>query len=142
MCVSEPRAIFQAVDAVCQVLLDDPRVEFALLFGSAARGTAHAGSDVDVAVGLKPATKLTALELGDLISRLERAAGHAVDLLVLNDAPSPIAYRVFRDGRLMVEKNHQALVDCKAGAILEYLDFRPVEALAVRGVLRVAAHGR
>ena len=76
------------------------------------------------------------------MSRLERAAGRAVDLLVLNDAPSPVAYRVFRDGRLMLEKNHQALVDRKAAAILEYLDFRPVEALAVRGVLRAAAHGR
>ena len=130
------------MDAVCQVLLDDSRVEFALLFGSAAGGTAHAGSDVDVAIGLERATRLTALELGDLVSRLERAAGRAVDLLVLNDAPSPVAYRVFRDGRMIVEKNHKALVDCKVGAILEYLDFRPAEALAVRGVLRAAAHGR
>jgi uncharacterized protein YutE (UPF0331/DUF86 family) len=37
---------------------------------------------------------------------------------------------------LIVEKNHQAVVERKAGAILEYLDFRPVESLAVGGVLR------
>ena len=130
------------MDAVSQVLLDDPRVEFALLFGSGARGTAHSGSDLDIAIGLKHDTNLTAMELGDLVSRLERAAARAVDLLVLNDAPSPVVYRVFRDGRLLVEKNHRALVDCKATAILEYLDFRPAEALAVSGVLSAAARGR
>lgn len=40
------------------------------------------------------------------------------------------------------EKSHTAFVDCKAAAILEYLDFRPAEALAVRGVLSAAARGR
>ena len=40
------------------VLNDDPRVAYALLFGSSARGTTHSESDIDVAVGLHEGTRL------------------------------------------------------------------------------------
>ncbi len=130
------------MEALEQILAKDPRIAYALLFGSRARGSAHAASDLDVAVGLVRGTRLAPLDLGDLVSRLERASGHTVDLLVLDQAPLPVAYRVFRDGRLIVEKDHRALVERKVRAILEYLDFRPIEALAVRGVLSAAADGR
>ncbi len=124
------------------MLAEDSRIGYALVFGSSARGTAHAGSDLDIAVGLESCTRLSALELGDLITRLERASGRSVDVVVVDEAPPALAYRVFRDGRVIVEKNHSALVKGKTRAILEYLDFRPIEALAARGVLAAAAHGR
>ena len=38
--------------ALQEALSREPRVLYALLFGSRARGTAHSGSDVDVALGL------------------------------------------------------------------------------------------
>jgi len=130
------------MDALRQVLADDPRVDYALLFGSSARGSAHRGSDLDVAVGLRSRARLEPRELGDLVSRLEHAAGRAVDLLLLDEAPPAVAYRVFRDGLVIVEHDHRALVARKTRAILEYLDFRPLEELAARGVLSAAAHGR
>ena len=130
------------VDALRRALAEDPRVDYALLFGSSARGSAHAVSDLDIAVGLNSRTRLEVLELGDLVSRLEHATGRSIDLLVLDEAPPAIAYRVFRDGRVIVEKDHRALVERKTRAILEYLDFRPLEELAARGVLTAAAHGR
>jgi predicted nucleotidyltransferase len=129
------------MDALRQIVTEDPRIEYALLFGSSARGTAHAGSDLDVAVGLKSPSRIGALELGDLVAQLERATGSSVDLVVLDEAPPGLAYRVFRDGRVIVDKNHRALVDRKTRAILEYLDFRPIEVLVTRGVLAAAAHG-
>ncbi|HJR71300.1 MAG TPA: nucleotidyltransferase domain-containing protein [Gammaproteobacteria bacterium] len=130
------------MDALRNVLAEDPRIAYALVFGSNARGTAHAGSDLDIAVGLESHMRLNALGLGDLIARLERASGHSVDLVVVDEAPPAVAYRVFRDGRVIVDKNHRTLVAHKTRAILEYLDFRPIEALAARGVLAAAAHGR
>lgn len=130
------------MDTLRRILDEDPRVDFALLFGSSARGTAHAHSDVDIAVGLKPGTRMEPLELGDLVARAERATGRSVDVVLLDEAPPAIAYRVFRDGRIIIDKNHRALVARKTRAILDYLDFRPVEALAARGVLAAAAHGR
>jgi uncharacterized protein len=130
------------VDAVRQVLAEHPQVGYALLFGSRARGSAHEGSDMDVAIGLIGGARLAPLALGDLVSRLEQSSGTTVDLLLLDEAPPGVAYRVFRDGRPIVVKDARALAARKARAILEYLDFRPVEDLLSRGVLSATARGR
>ncbi|HEX5054740.1 MAG TPA: nucleotidyltransferase domain-containing protein [Planctomycetota bacterium] len=117
-------------ETVTKVLETDARVSYALVFGSSARGTDHAGSDLDVAIGL--AQPLSALELGALISRLESATGRAVDLTLLGEAPPGLAYRVFRDGVVVLDRDHEALVGRKAKAVLEYLDWQPIEALFAR----------
>ena len=130
------------MDALRRVLERDPRILYALLFGSGARDTMHAASDFDVAVGLQPGTTLEAREIGALVSDLEQAAGRSIDLVILEDAPPAVAYRVFRDGVILVERDHRALADRKARAILEYLDFRPLEEMAIRGALAAAARGR
>ena len=130
------------MEALREVLAEDPRIVYALVFGSSARGTAHAGSDLDIAIGLEPHTRVSALELGGLIARLESTSGRSIDVVVVNEAPPPVAYRVFRDGRVILEKDHRTLVEHKTRAILEYLDFLPIETLATRGVLAAAAHGR
>lgn len=123
------------------VLETDPRIAYALLFGSKGRGTAHDLSDTDVAIGLAAGAKLSAPELGDLLSRLEAAVGGPVDLVLLDEAPPGLAYRVFRDGRVVFEREHRAFVERKARAILEYLDFRPIEQLFTRAVLEAARRG-
>jgi predicted nucleotidyltransferase len=130
------------MDSVRKLLAQDPRIAYALVFGSSARGTAHAGSDVDIALGLDSDQRLSTLALGELIAQLERACGRRVDILLISEAPPAVAYRAFRDGRVIVEKSHRRLAEDKARAILEYLDFRPIEQLATRGVLTAAARGR
>ena len=130
------------VDALRETLNRDPRIAYALLFGSAARGTSHAGSDFDVAIGLRAGVSLEPREIGALIADLERAAGRAIDLVLLDEAPPALAYRVFRDGVVLAEQDHRALADRKARAVLEYLDFRPLEAIVVTGALTAAARGR
>ncbi len=127
-------------DALRQALEQDPRIAYALVFGSQARGTARPDSDLDVAVGV--ARPLTAHELGDVVSRLESATGQHVDLVLLDEAPPALAYRVFRDGVVVLERDRPALVKRKAWAILEYLDFKPIEDICVRGVLAAAKRGR
>ena len=130
------------MEALRQALEGDTRLAYALLFGSRARGSAHATSDFDVAVGLMPGAQLDPHELGALVSSLEQAAGRTIDLVLLDEAPPAVAYRVFRDGQVILERDHSALVERKARAIMEYLDFRPLEEIAVRGVVAAAAHGR
>ncbi len=130
------------MEALERALQQDPRLAYALLFGSTARQSSHSASDLDVAVGLAPGVRFGPQEVGDLVSTLERAAGRAVDLVLLDEAPPAVAYRVFRDGRVLLERDRAALVERKTRAILEYLDFRPIEELAARGVLAAAAHGR
>lgn len=127
----------RVIEGIREILEGDSRVAYALRFGSTARGRAHSGSDVDIAVGLVPRARLSARDVGDLVSRLESAAGRPVDLVILDEAPPALAYRVFRDPELMV-RDRTALVDRKARAILEYLDFQPIEQLCASGVLAAA----
>ena len=112
--------------AITEQIAADARIRFALVFGSHARGTAHDASDVDVAIG-GLTTPLTTHDLGDLVGRLEAATGRTVDLVVLDAAPPGLAYRVFRDGIVVLDRDHRAFVDRKARAIMEYLDWKPVE---------------
>jgi len=129
-------------DQLRRVLDSDERILYALLFGSTSRGTSTRTSDVDLAIGLGPDVRLTSRELGGLVARLEEAVGRAVDLVVLDDAPPGLAYRVFRDGQVVLERDRAAMVGRKARAILEYLDYKPVEEACSRGVLAAASRGR
>lgn len=123
------------------VLETDSRLAYALLFGSIARGTAHSTSDVDVAVGLREGIRLGTLDVGALTAHLEQAVGRPVHLVILDDAPPGLAYRAFRDGEALFSRDDRALSARRARAILDYLDFQPFEAIAVRGVLE-AGRGR
>ena len=117
-------------EAVTKVLTAEPRIAYALVFGSCARGTQHAHSDFDLAIGCA-SPPFSVLEVGDLIGRLEAAAGRSVDLTLLDEAPPGLAYRVFRDGKILLERDHHALASRKARAILDYLDWKPIEDLFV-----------
>jgi predicted nucleotidyltransferase len=125
-----------------EALEADERIAYALVFGSQARGEASEGSDLDVAIGLADDTSgLSPRELGGLVSRLEEATAQPVDMVLLAEAPPGLAYRVFRDGRPVFVRDRDAFVGRKARAILEYLDFKPIEDLLARGVLTRAARG-
>jgi len=130
------------MQALKRALEADPRVGYALVFGSAARGASHAASDLDVAVAGTGGRRLSTLDLGDIASRLEAVASRPVDVVDLEEAPPALAYRIFRDGRVLVDRDHARLTARRARAILEYLDFRPVEDLCARGVLAAAGRGR
>ena len=132
MRLSTPTSLHAAIgDALAGV----PHVAFALVFGSCARGTAHAGSDVDVALDFGRGRRPGAYELGAIVSRLEEVAGQSVDIVVLEDAPPGLAYRVFRDGVAVLVRDRSALVERKARAILEYLDYQPMEEALSKAVL-------
>ena len=132
MRLSTPTSVHAAIG---DALADVPNVAFALVFGSRARGTAHADSDIDVALDFGRGRGPGAYEIGAIVSRLEEAAGRSVDVVVLDDAPSGLAYRVFRDGVTVLVRDRSALVERKARAILEYLDFQPVEEAFSKAVL-------
>lgn len=101
----------------------------AYLFGSHARGEAHALSDVDVAVllpeGLTPKQRLE--RRMDIIADLAAILGtNDVDVAVLNDASLALGYRVLRDGRLLYCGDEEARVLHRAFTVTRYLDFEPI----------------
>lgn len=123
------------VAALSRVLEADSRIAYGLVFGSTARGEARAASDLDVAIGLAPNVELDALSAGRLVRNLEQASGRTVDLVLLREAPPALAYRAFRDGVVVFVRDRSALVERRAQAVLDYLDYRPFESAFVRGVL-------
>lgn len=127
------------IDELRRVLGPEQDVTYALLFGSGGRDALRPTSDVDIALEMRPGTPRDTGTLGRLAGRLESAVGRKVDLVLMDEASSPLAYRIFRDGRVIVERDHSALVGRKARAILEYLDFKLIEERCADGVLRAAA---
>ena len=123
------------VEALQAVLAADPRIAYALMFGSQATGMSRSDSDVDVAIGLMPSARLETLDIGRLTSMLETAAEKRVDLVLLDEAPPGLAYRIFQSGQPILVRDERVLNGRRASAILEYLDFRPIEELCARGVL-------
>ncbi len=73
------------IDLLAARIERDLRIAYALVFGSRARETATAASDLDIAIGLEPQAALSLAELGELAADFERDSGHSVDLVVLND---------------------------------------------------------
>ena len=92
-------------------------------------------------MGITPGPPLDTLAIGETINRIERAVGTRADLVLLDEAPPGLAFRVFRDGTPITIRDRRAFNERRARAILEYLDFKPIEDIFTRGVLR-ARHGR
>ncbi len=98
----------------------------AYLFGSTARGTRRAGSDVDIGILLAgdPPTTLQGLKL-DLEGELERRLDLPVQLVVLNSAPPDLVHRVLRDGILLLDRDPSARIRFETRSRREYFDVLP-----------------
>jgi predicted nucleotidyltransferase len=125
--------------------LDREGVVAAMLIGSRARGTVGPLSDVDVAVwhepGLDPRARFD-LQL-DLVGDAARALHtDEVDVILLNYAPPLMRHRAIRDGKRLVERDHDERVRLETRAILDYLDTAPLRAELGRGVRQRMKEGR
>ena len=127
------------LDQLQRALANESDVAYALVFGSSARRAARPASDDDIAIELRSGAPRDVHALGSLSARLESAAGRRVDLVLLDEAPASLAYRIFRDGRVLIEHDHRVMVARKARTLLAYLDWRAVEERCAEGILRVAA---
>jgi len=119
------------------ILAGYPEVAYALVFGSVARGEAHARSDLDLAVG----GDLRGLRRLELEHELEVALDVPVQVVVLEEAPPALRFRAFRDGVLLSERDHDRRIGDQIRAVQEYLDYRHLERRCVEGVLKARSGG-
>lgn len=129
------------IERLRRQLAGEPGVLVAYLYGSHARDRAGPLSDVDVDVLLD--------EDEDEDRRLELTAAitHAVaparaDVVVLNNAPLPLAYRVLRDGALLVSRDDRARVEHWVRTVDRYLDMAPARRLLADGTRNRLREGR
>jgi predicted nucleotidyltransferase len=97
------RRSWALLSALRTALRTEHNVRFALLFGSAARGTDTSESDLDVLVALRDPSLERVVELG---AKLTAATSRHVDVVRLEDAqgePSLLA-DVVADGRVLVDR--------------------------------------
>ena len=117
----------EVMDKIRTTLQNSPDLVAVYLFGSAARGQAHALSDVDVDVLFDadlPAEELFArtLQIGSL---LEEALHLAVDVVPLNRAPPALCFQVLKYGRLLLEVDRTQRCLFVMRALSRYYDAKP-----------------
>jgi predicted nucleotidyltransferase len=105
----------------------DPRVAAVYLFGSQARGTSRADSDVDLGIlyRAKPPSTLLGQPFAEQVE-LSAAVGKPVDLVVMNTAPADLVHRVLRDGQLLLDADRSVRIAFEVRARNEYFDLLPM----------------
>lgn len=116
------------------------------LFGSYAADRPTPMSDIDLAVlfhrSVERERYLT--ERLRLMGELSTILGtDMVELVVLNETPPGLAYRVIRDGELLFaqEESKSHLVDFKVKIMDRYFDFLPVQRIFSEGLARRTREG-
>jgi len=99
----------------------------AYLFGSVARGTATASSDVDIAVlyAERPPSILDSPPMR-LEGALERVLRCPVQIVCLNTAPPDLSIRALRGGRLILERDRAARIRFEVNLRNVYWDLEPM----------------
>ena len=100
-----------------------PEVRLAVLFGSMARGQARPQSDVDLGVLLDPDTPDVRFKAE---TELGRAAGRAVDVVFLNQAPPLLRFEIAKEGILLHQDQNHLWTDFKTQAMLDWWDWEPI----------------
>jgi len=127
---------------------DRDEISALYIFGSAANGKEIAESDVDIAVLINDHKK--GRRTYDSLRKTYYAASpklsiRPVDIVIMNTAPPFLKHRIIKTGKVLFDRNKRLRTRFTANAIIEYLDYKPIEDIclkAVAGRFRRAAVGR
>jgi len=108
-----------------------PEVEAVYLFGSAARGARRKHSDIDIALLTRERkTRRSRRASGDLVQYVQAACDalgtDRVDVVLLRRAPVVLRHEVFREGKLLLASDPEALSRFRQESSREYLDTIPL----------------
>jgi predicted nucleotidyltransferase len=106
-----------------------PEVVAVYLFGSVARGTRGKSSDVDIAV-LTRAREASQRRSRSIVEYVQAACDALgtdnVDVVLLHRAPIALRHEVFREGKLLLVRDPEALTRFRLESSREYLDTIPL----------------
>ena len=117
-------------------------IDFALLFGSYAKGTQRTLSDIDI--GIYTHRPIDLLEQGELISALEEAFQKKIDLVLLNDLykkSAKLAFNIVDNHQVILCKNQEAYIDFKTYTYKYYFDQKPMYEMFDKALLERMKNG-
>ncbi|MBU4554115.1 MAG: nucleotidyltransferase domain-containing protein [Candidatus Desulforudis sp.] len=129
----------EIIDIAKEYLKQQPDVSAAYIFGSVAKGSMRARSDVDVAV-------FFSTKVGDKLARFDRRLElemalqdriHRPVQIVDFEAASPVLkHEIMKSGVLVVDNDPTYRVAQEVSALRKYLDFKPTYDSCVSAALR------
>ena len=100
-----PADIEARLEDAKRVLMEDPHVIFAYLFGGLGEGRRTPLSDIDIAVYLKSAADMVSTKMTVIDRLIQCLNTEAVDVVILNHAPLSLAGRIQRTSKVLVDKD-------------------------------------
>ena len=129
-----------SVDKQLERLLSKAREDSDILavfvFGSTARGERTAASDVDVCLVLQP-QKYDSLTLSR--KKLAYLQQHDLDIQVFQQLPLYIRRRVLKEGKVLFERDTDALYALAFRTAQEFEDFKPIYHAYLAEIARVGS---
>ena len=110
-------------------------IEYALLFGSYARGEQRNYSDLDVAVKFKSSNNCI-MRAGKLSQELSDLLGKDVNVVPINISDTILKYEIYTNGIIILCRDIEKYYDDKLNAVDEYLDFKELFEKHYRRVLK------
>ena len=127
------------VARITQYFRDRAEVSALYLFGSFSRDRANAESDIDIAV-LIDKSHLKRKNFESIKKQYYAASPsfslRPVDIVILNTAPTFLKYQVLKTGKLLFDRKRKLRTKFTEEAIIEYLDFKPVQDIYLDAVSR------
>ena len=127
------------IEGIISFFKSREEVSALFLFGSAAQSRATKDSDIDLAV-LVNEKRMKRKSYNQLKKEYYNASPsfslRTVDIVILNTAPPYLKHRVLKTSRVLFDRNRKLRVAFTARAIIDYIDFRPVEAIFNKAVAK------
>ena len=127
------------VERLAQYFRDRAEVSALYLFGSFGRNRANTESDIDIAV-LIDESQLKKRNFETLKKHYYAASPsfsrRPVDIVILNTASTFLKHQVLKTGKLLFDKKRKLRTTFTERAIIEYLDFKPVQDIYLNAVSR------
>ena len=110
----------EILDIIKKIILENVDCDAIVLFGSYARGTQNAESDIDIAI--KPNTNISKKQIFYLSQDLEEEIKTEVDLINLDDINDSFRYEILINGKTIYCKDEFKFELYKLDMYREYLE--------------------
>jgi predicted nucleotidyltransferase len=118
-----PENILELLPDAAAYLEDHPKILFAYLFGSLARGKPLPLSDVDIAVYLADSRNVKEDKLDILGNLMDILQTDEIDMVVLNTAGLPLVMNILKNKKIIVDKDPFSRHTFESLIMRKYFDF-------------------